>query len=382
MNDNNHLLDVLTREGVLINVSVRYWRATKKLNAEDLGLDPDSVETRLISLGHKNLLPREALQTFALIEGRAHALVEGNTFPFLNGLGHFLPNARLQDTTDKLAQLEREFMAEKAGFLGRYAETRDKALTEWREAAARLVSNPAKLVETIDESFPEARKMDRAFGFAVQLFQIKVPEKLKLSEVSLEQQQKVIQAREQAVQQAAEKINQGVETFISDCVASLREQTAALCEEMLESMKAGKSGVHQKTLNRLVKFIDEFKTLNFVGDRELEEQLERMRQEFLGRTAEEYRDSDYYRRKLREGLRNLADTARDMAQSGSNGLVEQFGQMGRRRIQMADVPSNGDADSDAADPTEDNAVPDQFDVGAAATDPVVEEEPALAVATA
>jgi hypothetical protein len=382
MNDNNHLLDVLTREGVLINVSVRYWRATKKLNAEDLGLDPDSVETRLISLGHKNLLPREALQTFALIEGRAHALVEGNTFPFLNGLGHFLPNARLQDTTDKLAQLEREFMAEKAGFLGRYAETRDKALTEWREAAARLVSNPAKLVETIDESFPEARKMDRAFGFAVQLFQIKVPEKLKLSEVSLEQQQKVIQAREQAVQQAAEKINRGVETFISDCVASLREQTAALCEEMLESMKAGKSGVHQKTLNRLVKFIDEFKTLNFVGDRELEEQLERMRQEFLGRTAEEYRDSDYYRRKLREGLRNLADTARDMAQSGSNGLVEQFGQMGRRRIQMADVPSNGDADSDAADPTEDNAVPDQFDVGAAATDPVVEEEPALAVATA
>ena len=184
--NNNHLLDVLTREGVLIDVSVRYWRATKKLNAEDLGLDPESVETRLISLGHKNLIPREALQTFALIEGRAHALVESNTFPFLNGLGHFLPNARLQETTDKLAQLEREFMTEKDNFLGQYAETRDKALAEWREAAARLVSNPAKLVETIEDSFPEARKMDRAFRFAVQLFQIQVPEKLKLGEVSLE----------------------------------------------------------------------------------------------------------------------------------------------------------------------------------------------------
>ena len=379
--NNNHLLDMLTREGVLIDVSVRYWRATKKLNAEDLGLDPESVETRLISLGHKNLIPREALQTFALIEGRAHALVESNTFPFLNGLGHFLPNARLQETTDKLAQLEREFMTEKDNFLGQYAETRDKALAEWREAAVRLVSNPAKLVETIEDSFPEARKMDRSFRFAVQLFQIQVPEKLKLGEVSLEQQQKVIQAREQAVQQAAEKINQGVETFISDCVASLREQTAALCEEMLESMKAGKSGVHQKTLNRLVKFIDEFKTLNFVGDRDLEEQLERMRQEFLGRSAEEYRDSDYYRRKLREGLRNLADTARDMAQSGANGLVEQFGQMGRRRIQMAAVPSNGDADSDTADPTEDEAAADRFDVGSVGVDAVTGEEPALAVAT-
>ena len=379
--NNNHLLDVLTREGVLINVSVRYWRATKKLNAEDLGLDPESVETRLISLGHKNLIPRESLQTFALIEGRAHALVETNTFPFLNGLGHFLPNARLQDTTDRLAQLEREFMAEKDNFLGQYAETRDKALVEWREAAARLVSNPAKLVETIEDSFPEARKMDRAFGFAVQLFQIQVPEKLKLSEVSLEQQQKVIQAREQAVQQAAEKINQGVETFISDCVASLREQTAALCEEMLESMKAGKSGVHQKTLNRLVKFIDEFKTLNFVGDRDLEEQLERMRQEFLGRTAEEYRDSDHYRRKLRDGLRNLANTARDMAQSGSNGLVEQFGQMGRRRFHMADVPANGDTEIEAADPAGSGTASDHFDVGVGA-EALIEEAPALAMATA
>ena len=53
--NNNHLLDALTREGVLINVSVRYWRATRKLNAEDLGLDPDNVTERLISLGHKKL---------------------------------------------------------------------------------------------------------------------------------------------------------------------------------------------------------------------------------------------------------------------------------------------------------------------------------------
>ena len=45
MNGNN-LLDVLTREGVLINVSVRYWRATKKLKPEDLGLDPTQVAER------------------------------------------------------------------------------------------------------------------------------------------------------------------------------------------------------------------------------------------------------------------------------------------------------------------------------------------------
>ncbi len=61
------LLKALTREGVLIAVSCRYWRAAKKLQASDLGLDPGDVTNRLISLGHKKLLPREALSTFALI---------------------------------------------------------------------------------------------------------------------------------------------------------------------------------------------------------------------------------------------------------------------------------------------------------------------------
>src|SRR6187549_607499 len=66
-NTMNNLLDVLTREGVLINVSVRYWRGCKKLRPEDLGLAADDVSNRLISLGHKRLLPKEATADLTLI---------------------------------------------------------------------------------------------------------------------------------------------------------------------------------------------------------------------------------------------------------------------------------------------------------------------------
>src|SRR6185295_1367212 len=106
---NSSLLPLLTREGVLIKVSVRYWRGCKKLKAEDIGLSSSDVSDRLISLGHKRLLPKESTAALGLVEGRAHALVEGNTFPFLNGLGHFLPNARLTEVTEKLKELEKEF---------------------------------------------------------------------------------------------------------------------------------------------------------------------------------------------------------------------------------------------------------------------------------
>src|SRR3954463_15958847 len=117
--NNNNLLSVLTREGVLIKVSVRYWRGTKKLKAEDLGLKEADVSDRLISLGHKRLLPKDALSDLALVEGRAHALMESNTFPFLSGLGHFLPNARLEEVTGKLRDLEVEFWKAQAEFLQR-----------------------------------------------------------------------------------------------------------------------------------------------------------------------------------------------------------------------------------------------------------------------
>src|SRR6266404_2963597 len=126
----NDLLKVLTREGVLVSVSVRYWRGCKKLRPEDLGLNPRNVSDRLISLGHKRLLPKDATAPLALIEGRAHSLVEGNTFPFLNGLAHFVPNTKLADMTGKLKELEREFWAAKEAFIQTYAALRESAANE------------------------------------------------------------------------------------------------------------------------------------------------------------------------------------------------------------------------------------------------------------
>jgi hypothetical protein len=333
--NHNHLLDALTREGVLISVSVRYWRATRKLNAEDLGLDPGNVTERLISLGHKKLLPREALERFALVESRAHSLVDSSTFPFLNGLGHFLPNSKLAEVTAALGKLATEFEEARQAFLGQYAELRQQASADWYEAARLLVTDPDRLVAAIEASFPNLSQMQRAFGFETHLFQLRAPERLDLTLVSQGDQEQVIAAREKAAEEAAAQIHRGAENFVADCVASLRQQTAQLCQEMLESMRTGKTGVHQKTLNRLIRFVSEFKQLNFVGDHQMEEQLERVRQEFLLRSAEDYRDDAAAKAHLEAGLEALAQTARDLAQQDSREIVERFGQLGHRRLHLA-----------------------------------------------
>ena len=329
------LLSLLTREGVLVKVSVRYWRGCKKLKAEDLGLKSADISDRLISLGHKRLLPKESTQHLALLEGRAHALIEGNTFPFLNGLGHFLPNARLAEITQRLTELELEFWQARDEFLQRYASLRQSAAREWQAMAQRLVKDPERLLATIEASFPVPARMNRFYGFETHLFQVSVPECLGVELITTAEQQQVIAARQQAAAEAGSKIRQDVEVFVAECVATLREQTAQLCTEMLHSIQHSETGVHQKTLNRLLRFIDQFKQMNFVNDTEMERELERVRRELLSRTAEEYRDSSTARTRLTTGLQHLADHARELARQDASELVERFGELGRRKFQLA-----------------------------------------------
>jgi len=104
--------------------------------------------------------------------------------------------------------------------------------------AQKLVKDPDRLVAAIEASFPYPQQMDRYFGFDVQLFQISLPERLQMDLVTELQQQQVAQARQNAAQEASQKIRRDVESFVSDCVASLREQTAQLCEEMLNSINS------------------------------------------------------------------------------------------------------------------------------------------------
>ncbi|MGV3774153.1 MAG: DUF3150 domain-containing protein [Verrucomicrobiales bacterium] len=180
-----------------------------------------------MSLGHKRLLPKDALQELSLVEGRTHAFVKGNTFPFLNALGHFLPKGRLEEVTLRPNQLEHEFWQAKQNFLQKYSTLRTNASREWRQQAEKLVDDPARLVAAIEAAFPLSREMDRYFSFDVQMFQITLPERLQFDLVTYAEHQEVITARQMAAQQAAEKIRRDTESFVADCLAALREQTAS-----------------------------------------------------------------------------------------------------------------------------------------------------------
>jgi hypothetical protein len=326
------LLEAVCRRGVLCNVSLRYWRGCKRLKAEDLGLDPAHVSDRLIQLGHKRLVPREALAAFALIESRAHSLVEAASFPFLGGIARFVPNPRLVGLTDGLDRMKEEFRQATLDFVAGYSGLRDKALNEWREAAEHLNGSAEHLLATIEQSFPLAGEITRKFGFETRLFQVAAPESLRIEVSESIDQLEIADERRRIAEDASRRLQADLDGFIRESVNSLRDETAKLASDVLATINGSEGGVHQRTLNRLTGFIDQFRSLNFAGDAQLESTLERFRRELLTRSAEDYRNQPGAMASLTDGLSRLRENAVQLARQDARDIISRFGQMGGRRL--------------------------------------------------
>jgi len=67
----------------------------------------------------------------------------------------------------------------------------------------------------------------------------------------------------------------------------------------------------------------------------MEQQLEGVKKEMLSKTAEEYRDSAVARARLKSGLSQLANQARNLAHQEASELVNRFGELGRRKFRLA-----------------------------------------------
>jgi len=330
--NNTSLLDAVCLKGVLVSTSVRYWRGCKRLTPEDLGLDPANLSERLIQLGHKHLIPREALSAFALIESRVQSTVESSSFAFLGGIGRFVPNPRLADLKDKLDNLDKEFTHATLEFVAGYGPLREKALAEWREAARNLNGDAQKLLATIEQSFPPQGELAKRFNFETHLFQIAAPESIRLEVAEGMEEVAVADDRRRIADEASRRMKADLDAFIRESVASMREETARLASEVLATIDGSDNGVHQRTLNRLTTFIDSFRTLNFAGDQQLENTLERFRRELLTRSAEDYRKDKGAMTSLTEGLARLRENAVQLARSDAREVLARFGQMGARKL--------------------------------------------------
>jgi len=293
---NQDMFTKLFKDGILMDVNVRFWSAAKALSASDLGLKESDV-AKAFHLGRKMLIPAEVIQDFRRIESRARRLVEVNSFHFPIGNARFIPKKKFSKVHKELNEFKEQYNALTEKLVENYEAYRLQMIPVYQEAAetAFLKSQPSEkefsieglekekeefinaFMARIQAYYPPASSLREKFDLNWDVFEVAMP-KMEAGDAEeiADGQEKAEIAKLEYQKQVQDKMS----GFVSEVVTTLRSQAIDLCNKVAENLK-GKKVVHSRSLQSLRDYIDNFKELNFVGDTTVEAQLETFKKEFL-----------------------------------------------------------------------------------------------------
>ena len=330
-------------DGVLCDVHVRYWSGAKLLTPEDLGLTEEEV-SKAFKLGKKELIPDNVMKQFRTIEGRARAEVALNSFPFPIGHANFLPKRRAEKVFQKLEDCKTEYNRLTEDLIQNYPAYKEAMRPIYQEAAetAYLTQTPTGVTEfsiegreadketyvrnflaRIEAHYPPAESLRSRFDLNWDVYTISLNAEQTtasnlLRNVSREKESQLSDLRTQAIVEAKQKLDieayksqteSRIGGFVGEVVNALRSQTIQLCESVTANIKDGMV-VTGRTYNRIKDFIDRFQDMNFVGDSVVEEQLGKLKKEFLDVfQTDQVREDPELQEELTRRLRFIAQAA-------------------------------------------------------------------------
>jgi hypothetical protein len=332
----SEMLKILNNEGVLFKLKVRMPRFKVKLTEEDIGLK--KVDSRFIRLGHKRLLQPEVLKEIQSIEGKANAVIEANSYEFMGGAGRFVPNTKLEVVIDTLEKLRIEFSTKVTKFCNNYLQHKESAIADWYSVAEHdLMMAPqdiSEFLERISLQFPKLEGLYNKFTMEWFSWEVAMPSAATIKIADLSEKKAVAKAREEARKKAVANIESTVKSFLSEVTITLRNGTEELCNEVLKSMDSSstKAGIHQKTLDRLCKWVENFKQMDIVGDKSFQQILEHFRNEILTKKASSFQGDKQALEELKKNIKELADAARKLTEEDMQEIQQGFLKSGQRKI--------------------------------------------------
>jgi hypothetical protein len=301
MGEGNIFLD-----GTLVDVDVSYWSGAKVLTPEDLGLT-DTEVAEAFHLGRKFLVPEAVIHGFRVIEARARRIVETSSFPFPIGNARFVPRKKFPNVLSKLKEYQTEYLALVENLITNYQSYRDQMLPMYEQAAesAWMRQNPDTKAFGIDYNpeeekarfvlefkariasfYPVAESLRNRFALDWNVYEIAIP-RLRETTGDLVANEVLTEGRaKEAEEEYRSQMRTKVDGFVNDVVTNLRSQASELASRVLNNIKEGKI-VKSSTLESLGNFIDQFRELNFVGDKTVEEQLASLKKDVLDKYSTE-----------------------------------------------------------------------------------------------
>lgn len=297
-------------DGVLIDRRISFWRGRRPLTAKDLGLNDQDVP-EIYSLGSKLIIPREALRRFEQVEQQAQYVTDQFTFPFPTGRARFVPYTVLPEVLDTLRKLQESFYDRLDTFLQKYDQYRQEIIERYPQAA-----------EALKQGYENADTLRKKYHFEWMLYEVRLPRNLRYQAIEERDARADAAARRQALESAEAEYRaqyeKQIDEFLGGAVGSLRAAVGNAAVSISEKIANGEA-VTKPAIESLKKTIERFRTLNFVGDDQVEAKLAELEQLIPTETGKKLQENAEVRDAFASALNEVTSTLMESDVSGVTG---------------------------------------------------------------
>lgn len=256
--------DHLFYSGVMMNLDISKYSGEAPCPPEMLQISAKDVP-KCVKMGKVVLIPKEELTDINGAAARARALLRLFSFPY-PGLADlkFVPKSVWLDVVSKMEEIKKDFFDAVDEFIKEYDRIRERQLFEYEEHR-----------EVLEPCFPSTgNELRKEFDFSWSSYEISLPKEVKKSAYTKEKAAKDQEAFEKMRVQAEQERDK----FLGSVVGKLRERTAELFKSVKDRIEGGKK-IGAAQVKKMSGFIEEFEQLNFMGDGQIAQALDTMKEE-------------------------------------------------------------------------------------------------------
>lgn len=299
----------LLQEGVIVKVTLRRWRGKARLELDgDLGVPVNGegqLYKDLLDIGSKLLLPRTIQKELDSIDSAARQNVE--RFGFKTHWGTFIPATAYADWKASDAEYQDKYFAIRDQIVVFYDEIIAGQLDEYAEAARVAFKRRNRLQPGQDLDYrylpqdrfvedymarlrlliPTKEQIAASFAYEVELAYIPLPSLLAADTeraaeiaVSSEVERRKLAALEAMNREVIEQAKAQKELLVDGFLADITRQLRAMIYDAVTAVSdaTAKNGyLHPRSMVQLQNLVEQVGRLNFIGDRDADAMVERLR---------------------------------------------------------------------------------------------------------
>lgn len=299
----------LLQEGVIVKVTLRRWRGKARLELDgDLGVPVNGegqLYKDLLDIGSKLLLPRSIQKELDSIDSAARQNVE--RFGFKTHWGTFIPATAYADWKASDAEYQDKYFAIRDQIVVFYDEIIAGQLDEYAEAARVAFKRRNRLQPGQDLDYrylpqdrfvedymarlrlliPTKEQIAASFAYEVELAYIPLPSLLAADTeraaeiaVSSEVERRKLAALEAMNREVIEQAKAQKELLVDGFLADITRQLRAMIYDAVTAVSdaTAKNGyLHPRSMVQLQNLVEQVGRLNFIGDRDADAMVERLR---------------------------------------------------------------------------------------------------------